>query len=588
MLNSKDAIKIALDKLEETESFVLLNEKEIKEKKFQRFSEVCAVKKLVSYPLGIGKELLLYLCFKSDFPFTIPSVYLSKESYDEIKYLPHIDHNFFICTFDSETVITNSEDPYGIVKETLEKARTIIEAGLAKTNTPDFIDEFQSYWENKYAIKDSFNKLLLSFIIEDPNTKPVTLLMLNKELRNYKYILYQDNEDANRFKAFMDECNVKYTEVGIFYINENIIPDSPPFHLTCKKTFGVISDLGKDVNARFKQFINSKIYPKVVLVRKELNGRVHYFGWIYPQPQLVKDGYRIGTITPYQALSTFQSAELVQRMSPVDYTNERMQKRSKGEVVVVGHKILVAGLGSIGSNLIYFLNALDYPEFRLVDYDFLTIENTERHLLGFDLVNAVKVDAIRNYLKATNPKQEVKVKNASIIDVCNSDINFINETDFLFIAIGKWNVEKFIIEKMKSGEITKPVFILWVEPYLAGGHCMYIHPDDIRYDEFYEDVDGWNLFKYNAIEKEEYIGGNKLLRMKEASCQTTYTPYSGSSTVAFLAQLYSQILKIISIKSKESVSITWLGDLDEIKGKGIKLSEFAEKNSSFQIIENKG
>lgn len=587
MLDFAKLRKDAYEDLIKSETVTVIDEKKKGILNFKKFTEVWEVNKLISMPDEQCKEVTLFICLKSDFPLSVPSIYLSKESYDEIKYIPHVDTDYLICLYDSESTVTNPESPAGIVDLALRKARQIIEEGLKKLNYPDFLDEFISYWENKYEQKDNVNLFVLSFIQDNPINKPVKLLLLPKSIKGFQYVLFQDNEEANNFKTFLDEREIKYEESELFYIDQDIIADEPPFNLTSKQTFDLIKKIDEATIANLTKFLNKGNFRKMVLIRKGINGNNHYLGWIYPEAKVNRNGFRDGTITIFQALSTFQSSDLVQRISPMNYTKDRLNKRTKGDSKNSNFKILVAGLGSIGSNLIFFLNSFDKPEFRLIDYDFLTMENTQRHLLGFNYLNINKAKAVSEYLKLNNPKQTISVREDSLINVFDKEPEYVNNSDFIFLVTGKWNIEKYIAEQMKQDLITKPVFILWVEPYLAGGHCIYMHPECIKHEEFYKNYDGRSLFKYNVINETEYLTDNKILKMKEASCQTTYIPYSGSNVVSFLSHIHTELSKLIVNVPKESVSITWIGDKEDIESKKIKLSKFAENSNSFSVVINK-
>ena len=76
------------------------------------------------------------------------------------------------------------------------------------------------------------------------------------------------------------------------------------------------------------------------------------------------------------------------------------------------------------------------------------------------------------------------------------------------------------------------------------------------------------------------------MSLREAGCQTTYTPYSSEGVLGYLAKMFSKIVSIISDEKKQSVSYTWLGGINSIQGIGLQLSEYGLKNGKNEIIEN--
>ena len=140
----------------------------------------------------------------------------------------------------------------------------------------------------------------------------------------------------------------------------------------------------------------------------------------------------------------------IERISPELLTDRRMLKRSAGlESNYETKTFLVAGIGSIGSNLVHFLNSY-LPEFVLIDPEFLKIENIGRHLLGYEHINQGIAEAVEDYLKAKLPTQKVTSESTSLIKVFESKYELIKSSDFMFIAIGQVNIENWVAEKNKD------------------------------------------------------------------------------------------------------------------------------------------
>ncbi len=580
------ARKVAFDKLSLHQKITIANILNLDEK-FKNFAEVWELECLCENAMGTGIKVILFLCFRKTFPLTFPTIYLSKDSWDLIKYLPHIDSNCLICTYDTETTRTNPEDPAGVVYECLQKARRIITDGLKGTNFNDFKEEFLSYWECNFDEKENVVSDILSLISDDPAENEVKILALKKKLGLFKYILYQETEGNARFMKFLEENKYEYESVEVFYAGAIEMSDIPPFDLTNKGAIEKIKLLGDERHKEFRKMLNHSVRRFFVLFKKELNNKAHYLGWFHPKADKIRDGFRPEILNPYYNFTTFQSTQKVHRASPVEYNSSRISKRTSGvDASAEAYKFLIVGLGSVGSNLVHFLNTLSYPEFKFVDYDILTIENIGRHLLGFNDVHRMKTFAMKDHLSCINPRQKIITSELSISELFETEPTFVNENDFLFVVVGKTNIENWVAQKIKNAEILKPTFIFWVEPYLAGGHCIYIHPNDFKHDEYYEEIDGKQIFKFNVINHKEYLSGNSNLTLKEAGCQSSYVPYSGSNVILFLSSIFPEILKIITQMKEKSTSFSWVGDKKNILDIGFQLSDFANKNNSFTIIEN--
>ena len=71
-------------------------------------------------------------------------------------------------------------------------------------------------------------------------------------------------------------------------------------------------------------------------------------------------------------------------------------------------KFAVIGLGSIGSNLCYFLSGWSNTEYILVDNDIMQPENIGRHLHGMKYIQQSKVHSVEEFLREKRPDSLIK------------------------------------------------------------------------------------------------------------------------------------------------------------------------------------
>jgi len=525
-------------------------------------------------------EICLLILFTNEFPLVFPKVFLCPKSYEIINNLPHIDSRKFVCTFDTVITKPNPTEPFGVVYESIKKAKKIIVEGIEKNNYSDFKEEFISYWEDKYNKEKEFPISILLLFDKEEQPKKIKLLQLNSKVGLFKYVLHNGNAQSINFIQYLTDFDIKYSEHNVFYLGDIDFKNTPPFNLKNSDSIGLID---KNLLKDFKKYINNSEYPKIVLLQKDLNGEVFYFGWFYQNIKTDLNGFRKGKLKAFDWISKLAKSYLVKRFSTEKYTYNRLMNRSGGYIETKKYSFSIVGVGSIGSNLYPFLNSMNFPEFRFVDNDNLKLENIARHFLGFNYLGLNKAKALSLYIKQSNPIQSTLYKNESIINVISDAPDFINKSDFLFVTIGDSNIESWLGEKIKAKEINIPTFFIWVEPYLAGGHCLYINPNDnIHYSSFFEG----DFFKYNVISKESYIENLDLLSLKEAGCQTTYTPYSASNINSFIVSLYLKIAKIIDSNIQKTTSFTWIGDINNIENLGIKITNDKLKEKIGEIIIN--
>ncbi len=519
-----------------------------------------------------------HIAFFSDFPLSFPKILLSKEDFDKIKYIPHLQVDRLICIFQN-----NSEPnillPEKVVEEAIRRAKNILEKGIKGENDKDYEEEFEAYWSSNYSKKDVVNKSFL-LLNEKPLKQDFDLISLEKPINKFRYIIHQNENVALNFKAYLKDQNIKYTETTGCLIPSLDILEKPPFNKTNREVFHAIEKLSTEDSQKYISFINDNNESKLFLFPKIIDSDIRYFGWFHSQPKSNIKGFRHKSLSNYKVLSTFQSTAQINRIMPQIYTKQRLIKRSSGDINQnITKKFVIAGVGSIGSNLIHYLNSTQDVEFKLIDTDSLELENIGRHYLGFNYLNWEKTKALKDFLTNSSPIQKVETREKSIVQVVNDESKFINESDFLFVAIGESNIESWIANAIGNGLIIKPAFFIWVEPYLLGGHCIYINPKNNNYTSYFPKDE---LFKFNIIGDYK----NKTLSLKEAGCQSNYTPYSSNNIQLFLGNLYSKISEIIDSDDTESKSFTWIGDKTIAKKLKIELSQYSLNFESNTLIEN--
>ena len=582
MIGSKEAKDKTLAWLRKTESVEVLDEPEKGRLSFRLELDVWEVVTEISNEQDNVVDIVLHLVFLEDYPLTFPKVFLSPQDYEKYKYIPHVNADRIVCNF-SSNASPNADYFERVTEQSIRKAKRIIEEGIKKINYSDFEDEFVAYWRDSYGSDDlAIDSAII--LVEDKIETTFKIFCLDESLNEIRYVVHQDGEISDEFKDYLDRKKISYSEVEGFYIGRIDQITTPPHRLSNKEVFKLIRGIDNTTFGRYKSFLNNKNYPKLALFSKVVNGEERYFGWLHKKAKLNRNGFRPGSITGFKALSTFQSNESVIRISPELFTNGRLVKRSAGTTsdTVISRVYLVAGIGSVGSNLIHFLNSENHHSFKLVDPDTLKIENIGRHLLGFQYINKKKTIGMKEYLLNKMPIQRVMTREVSIYHLANFESTFVNQSDYIFVAIGEGNIERWLASAVSNGLITKPVFFIWVEPYLCGGHCIYIHPNDNRYDDFF---DKSHFFKFNAIRSDDYE--NPVLSAKEAGCQTGYTPYSSSNTTLFLGALYPKILEVMSNDITETKSYSWIGDKSMAHRLGISLSDYCLARSSLSLDENK-
>ena len=534
-------------------------------------------------------ELTMYIAFSSVFPLEPAKIYYDKNDFEKLGYIPH--SSFLrndVCVYD-EFVIVDESNPTGILLDQLKKAKKTLIEGLKGDNLEDFEDEFVAYWNTPGNYKDKLlSESIYSIIDKEPeNYNSLSLLTYSiKSSEKCKIsfgILYNKEEDLIKpYKQYFESLDYSPKEYEVFFIKNETHLTRPPFSISCLESLEFIKE---ENQKNFKNYFN-KSSIRILVFEKMINDEKKYFGWSYPDIDFKIKGFRSSQLTPYNI--TFKKGlpghkKNVKRFSSDSLIEDRLIKRTASEILApTNYKFLVAGIGSVGSNLVGLLNNLNNPEFTLIDNDKLSSENIKRHLLGFHYLNQNKALAVKTYLKHKLPSQKVQISESSIFDFYNDNKPKVNEQDYIFLCLGKLNLEKWFVKEIQNGELKIPVFILWVEPYLIGAQLLYFHPDNLpNLDDLFTDV---YKYKFSIISSEEFEKKRDLFTLKESGCQTTYSPYSSAHLSLFLSAAYIKIVEIIENSNNESLFYSWIGDIDIAKKLNVKLAD--DSYEKYSLINN--
>lgn len=547
-----------LDKQQDilNEIFEVLSKDEILHKCVKRSSHKYVDEWLVE--IEIEKEdiigvvpITIILKFPLSFPHTLPKVYLSDEDYKNFKYSCHINNDKSICTYDLDNLLIDYTRPVDIVIEILSRTKEILNEALSGWSEEEYKREFLSYWLMHAVNDDSLYSMSLLEDVPDKFSK-INVIYVHGTIFPYRCILYLTEEKILCFKQYLEKNNLEYSIIEALYIPNLLKSCKPPYISTLGELNKQLCNIGKkELDKYYTKYSSGIIISAVECEQKKV-----LIGFKLPTLKLKMKGFRKGKVLPSFAIESWDRHKVMRTLYVELYSSRNIEIRTAG-MKQPKYNFLVAGLGSIGSNLVFFLNALNSPSFTLVDSDVLSADNIGRHLLGFADVHKLKVKAMREYLQKLRPEQNVKIEVAKLENTIERSEFSLNEFDCIFLTTGDVNVNSYIYRLMKEGKMKLPVFILHVEPYLFGGHLLYLDPND---DTDLEYVFKEEFYRYNVISDDAYKENKDLLISESASCHS-YAPYSKPSIISFLSAIYNDIIHIITISDKKSHIIRWCGDL---------------------------
>jgi hypothetical protein len=553
MHNVIDILQDCLIRLQQTENVVQVEARKILPNLniATKYIDCWEIKPVITVQ-SIAKRITLYMCFDSSFPYSWPDIYFLDKQFDYLTHIGYDDRK--LCLFPDEAMV-NPKKPMEMIDCTLKCACRLLQENIDGELNDDFKQEILSYWRYTYD-KESY--IGTGYLLSRSTLSEG--VQLKARLTNNGLFIYDETDSvANRI---LKNCCEEFerTTYDVMFVSEYKLPDRPPYHITPTKLKQ--NALGSFEN--IKRFIakhkNTYSYLLFSIPDTTSFGAV----CIPPTPTRLK-GFRPGMVSPMQYLFTMNKSDCLKRYTIRPYDIERISERTSG-CVATKRNYWIGGLGSIGSNLIYFLNSEQNVSFVLADNDTLTIDNIGRHLLGFSSIEKGKANELKKYICSLRPEREVDAFNDTIEHILFSEQKNTNTPDALFLCTGNTNAERYILEKLKDNTKEYPIFILWLEPYAIAGHMVYINPEHGISSDFLSE-----LPPYNLIAKSEYDSEDRSFTKRESGCANTYTNYGGSDVVLFLSAMYPIIQQLLQEPTK-STFYRWVGNINIAKEKGMLLS----------------
>lgn len=521
------------------------------------------------------EDVEVVMAFPLAFPYVMPWMFVTDSRF---RMLPHISYKSCKLCIYEDGLVYDATRIRGIIRDNIKRTRQWVERYANRDNTDEYAAEIKSYWSEQYDGEPELDDHWI--LVGDIPTQSIELNVVG-----YSKIDYEDNGEFLECAVYADEdnpvaayirSNHKTANSHVLFLSSLAIPSKPPYSLTPEQLIECI--ITDDDKKLFRQFVNHNRKGYILFPI----GVKHMLGGVYiPKLEVKKKGFRKGSLSPYQVLMGFgNNGNHIQRLVTTQYEENRIAKRTAG-TMMDERTFLIAGLGSIGSNLCYFMNGYNNAQFVLVDRDYLTTDNIGRHLLGFDSLGQKKALAVEHFLKSYRPDRQVQSEDKFIQNI---DLAEINKASALFVCTGDVMSEQWLLDRMTSDEVKVPVFIMWLEPYGVSGLMLYVNPSDKGCFSQLQTEAQNGFLKYALISNEEYEKGDKLMK-SDAGCNGQYALYSANDVTLFLSAMFPMIDSLLS-NPTNTTCYRWVGNVEIAKRKGIVLSTDAEglSKNAFQQL----
>lgn len=517
--------------------------------------------------------LTLIIAIPKTFPDKLPKIYLSKKDYANIAPIPHVDKYRFVCTRDPNVVFINEKKAGEALVQLINIATDeIINKGINKENTADFIEEFLSYWNEETKHK------FLSLFKPTENIENLKVIGFSRSFLNSSIIIARTLREAQKwlvpFKIEIDEnkvCEALYLPFSN--------PLLMPFPRNNEGVFKIIKNAGEKYSNALESYFNQRDSNLIVIFSFPLNEERLLVGWVHSpwQKTIVEKGFtgRRDKI-PLQLRMERTSTNPIKKIQIERVDRERLFKRG-GIGIQFSNKdasIAIIGCGSLGSPLTISLSKCGISKFLLVDNECVETENVARHVCGFFEAghNFPKSEAVKDRLIRHFPYIDCNAYCKDILVLLQENESLLNTSDLIIVATGAKAVERRLNYLMRKRVIIPPLVYIWMEPFGVAGQILYISPENegcyqCCFENYIENGKEKYRFRYSVVRSDDEF------RKRECGCQSTFVQYSNLEIDHFISVVSKKIMTFLEKKPDCSLLYTWLGDLSFFRSLGYQIRD---------------
>ena len=567
--------------------FVILDDKMLKEYKNIYLGGIqIDCKELPSF---IGYDFKLRLLIPSDAPYAPPKVAIITQNKEYLEW-PHVESKGILCLPDKSNSGLNHDEYSSECISAISSAIKLCTDNLRGISVDEYKNEWLSYWVRDKKCSGTAIKVLWEKC-EAPSLGYACIIS--------DQWFAADNLD-NLTKLVLSCCNKTVTtkdtiRVPLLIVNDAIIPQQFPRNLY------ELFDLSNEVN--YKEFIREAYrknygsdYPFILCVKQgaitSMAGGVvigckktdkaypNKKGKIkrknYSNPVLPKN-------TPFNRGSKILKVEL-RNANRFDATWVHGRCLNEESNLLKEKKIVVFGVGSLGSGIVDLLAKAGVGHIEIVDSDSFDTANASRHVLGCNSSGKSKATEFANNINTRFPATECKGFAETGKSFVDKYYNDFEKFDLAICATGNWNFDNMFDRYRMKEFRSVPALYCFNEANCGAGHCYLVSEKGgcikcIRNDYGESTVTACSWDNVSQIRQIPMCGGS-------------FQPY-GAIALSHIQSLCAQIAvdSLISLEPLTPKLSTWLSDKESVAKLGgfwdkEWINRFGDPGAGSKIIHN--
>jgi molybdopterin/thiamine biosynthesis adenylyltransferase len=414
----------------------------------------------------------LKLALPAEFPDRLPSIVIEPGKMPERVF--NCDRNGVLCLAPPSGILLDATNPAGLIAESLERARAILQSTGEQRDPAAIAQEFRSYWTTTESIISICSRLT--------DTRVVPVLRYkrrpragNPEQEKTEILICDALEDGELWLQRQRHQTVLSDTAFLCALDEAILP--PPFgeQWSVAELKSLVRQATRaDQCASFMRWVDQHGLPCSLVLSIPTRGgdRVLIGAGVQDvkaaTKKLARRGFRPSKVTATRLLA-FGGTDKILPLG-VDRLDEAfLVPRGGGRQDLKDKTVTVVGVGAVGSRIAENLCSAGVGTIWLVDHDVLQNANVHRHVLGVDKVGQNKALAMCELLGRRYPHLDVRARPKNVGAILGTDEDCTLGVDLVFLATGEATLELRLNQYLGQ---QVPRIHAWVDPFDAGGHAL--------------------------------------------------------------------------------------------------------------------
>lgn len=474
---------------------------------------------------GIVQPAVRFLIF-SDFPYSMAKTAV----WPQPRHLtwPHVDMKGILCVWDSH-VLFDPREPLAVSKCLIEDTRRLFKGIVSGEDLVDFKKELNSYWNLGLNLSIRFYSTC------EPT--PVSRKIVYAKVGNLTVFAENPTELANCISNLGVAEPPDPRPTALFHVVDTPMPDEfpttigelrrllPPNAYNSALLRSLLPTNGEG-QTPILLLVDTPRGPTVVgLNIQSVRGSV-------VSVQRLRKGFRYVEKIPHQfffARVTPVRAERI-RVHRMDRSWVFGRDKNVDELTLRKKKIVLVGVGSIGSSVAKLLALAGVGRLALVDSDVLLPENISRHELGLGFVGENKAAAAATVLRRNIPICDIRGFPLDWHAFKATHSEEIAGADLVLDLTANWSVTCSISDFLAQSRSRSHLIVGWTEPFATAGRAVTMGPSE-PLAEYFSNT-GADLMP--ATSWPEGVGDALV-----PSCGGAFSPY-GAMDISFVNSMIAQ------------------------------------------------